>query len=91
MYGDMLLDSVWWNCRFKDDCGSLVDGLQRKWPVTLCNKGSVRHVQCFVLFDNQKMLDAIAEGVFHLTGHIAICLSSSVFFYKCKIRSCIAI
>ena len=48
-------------------------------------------MQCFVLFDNQKMLDAIAEGVFHLTGHIAICLSSSVFFYKCKIRSCIAI
>jgi len=37
------------------------------------------HVQCFVHFDHQKMLDAIAEGLLHRTGHITIC----VFQFQC--------
>ena len=71
----------------KDECGSLDNVLQRKWPVTLYNKGSVGHVQCFMHFDHQKMLDGIAEGVLHLTGHIAIC----VFQVQCflQIKKCV--
>ena len=48
-------------------------------------------MQCFVHFDKQKMLDATADGVFHLLVTLQYVFQVQCFFYKYKICSCSAI